>query len=852
MIQQNNLVWWTGVVEDRNDPEQLGRCKVRIFGIHSEDTNILPTKDLPWAMPLQSITSAASSGVGVSPVGFVTGTWVMGIFLDGDQYQQPLVMGTIAGKPDVNFYTEQRNIQKETLNNYLRDAQGKILYDNKGQPITRPASRTDPTENIVQINDSQIRSVVFELGKTLSNGTYEKVGENGELGKFQFSISSLVDLGLIKRPSGGEIEPEIADDASFWTGKDGIRSKEEFLNNKTYQENLIKISLEKNYKTLLRLGKITEQDSPEVVAGLLASAHIVGPRNSDKFDKKNEDGTKTRQFFRIGVGAVGGDISKDFLKEYLEDPNYLPISSEEDVTKSLNNEELSRISGFQDPNKKYPKSEYAGKSDVNKLAVGDDTHVMFTVKENNRIEKIPLARSKQTWDEPGSAFGSVYPYNQVIETEAGHVIEIDSTPNAERIHVYHKKGSYIEIDVNGSMVRKTVGENYEIMDRNNFVYVKGAHNLTVEGKTTILVKDNATIEVEGDLSVTGRGDTLVQTAGTLGIVSDRAVITARKGLDLVSDETINIQGKNINLHSKGGTLGIKSDRDLALQSGAGGTLSLKGGLATLIDAAIIKTKMGAQAIAGLGLASIPPPEAKTPDTSEIPVLQRNIVRDSIFLFDSGEEGSEEYKQSLIDRGIISDNIESEISNLDLLSPTVGDSRKAPVQCDCGEMQNYKSFPRSFKLSKYFRLGDLLVGNRGSTLVEQKGLSEADIVCNLKQLAVNCLDPIREKYPDMIISSGFRVGPENSDHNIGGAADLQFKNTNFKNYKQIAEWIVANVPYKQVLLEYRFNESSQKLEAAWIHMSLVVSKGSVVRSRYASVGTFKNHSPIARGRLINLA
>ena len=30
----NGFVWWQGVVEDRQDPLQLGRCRVRILGWH--------------------------------------------------------------------------------------------------------------------------------------------------------------------------------------------------------------------------------------------------------------------------------------------------------------------------------------------------------------------------------------------------------------------------------------------------------------------------------------------------------------------------------------------------------------------------------------------------------------------------------------------------------------------------------------------------------------------------------------------------------------------------------------------------------------------------------------------------
>jgi hypothetical protein len=36
-----------GVVENRIDPLQLGRCQVRIFGHHTENKQLLPTSDLP-------------------------------------------------------------------------------------------------------------------------------------------------------------------------------------------------------------------------------------------------------------------------------------------------------------------------------------------------------------------------------------------------------------------------------------------------------------------------------------------------------------------------------------------------------------------------------------------------------------------------------------------------------------------------------------------------------------------------------------------------------------------------------------------------------------------------------------
>ena len=95
-----SFVWWQGVVEDKMDPLYLGRCRVRILGYHTDDKDKIPTEDLPWAMPMQPITSAAMSGVGTTPLGPVEGTWVIGFFRDGENAQEPVIMGTIGGKPE--------------------------------------------------------------------------------------------------------------------------------------------------------------------------------------------------------------------------------------------------------------------------------------------------------------------------------------------------------------------------------------------------------------------------------------------------------------------------------------------------------------------------------------------------------------------------------------------------------------------------------------------------------------------------------------------------------------------------------------------------------------------------------
>ena len=89
VTKSNNI--WTGVVEDTKDPLNMGRCKVRVFGVHSENISEVPTNTLPWSVPISSPNTGKTFST------LVEGDYVVGYFQDGEGAQSPVVIGVLPG-----------------------------------------------------------------------------------------------------------------------------------------------------------------------------------------------------------------------------------------------------------------------------------------------------------------------------------------------------------------------------------------------------------------------------------------------------------------------------------------------------------------------------------------------------------------------------------------------------------------------------------------------------------------------------------------------------------------------------------------------------------------------------------
>lgn len=145
---------------------------------------------------------------------------------------------------------------------------------------------------------------------------------------------------------------------------------------------------------------------------------------------------------------------------------------------------------------------------------------------------------------PDSVAEPVYPYNKVYQSESGHVIEVDDTVGKERLSTYHRSGTFQEVHPDGSVVQRIVNDNYQIVAKDDKIYIAGNADLTVEkGNVTInvntgnvdmkVLKGNVTSEItEGNL----KADIL---KGTTDVLSEgKITITGNNTTEIISDTTI--------------------------------------------------------------------------------------------------------------------------------------------------------------------------------------------------------------------------------------------------------------------------------------------------------------------------
>lgn len=300
---------FSGVVEDRLDPLQMGRCRVRITGMHTEDKNELPTNKLPWATPFMGNSTAAVSGIGAAPTGLVEGSSVFCVYNDNDK-QQPFILSSVPGRP-------------------------------------------------------------------------AKLSEKGTNKGFQ---------------DGAGVYPFSP--------------------------------------------YIEESDVP---------------RNTRHF-KIEETGVMSKK-----VSTVRGI-------------------------------EIAGVAGMK-------------------------------------------------WDQPETPYNAKYPYSNSFNSEGGHLVEMDNTVGAERLNVYHRSGTYTEMNPDGSQTNRIRGDNFTIIEKSGVILVKGACTITVDGNAYVKINNAMTVDVSGTATVNILNNANLNVSGSLNV----SVV-----------DSLNFQASAINMEAYMGDICLKA------------------------------------------------------------------------------------------------------------------------------------------------------------------------------------------------------------------------------------------------------------------------------------------------------
>jgi hypothetical protein len=139
-------------------------------------------------------------------------------------------------------------------------------------------------------------------------------------------------------------------------------------------------------------------------------------------------------------------------------------------------------------------------------------------RKDNMVKSVPTFNGN--WSEPETQYAAKYPYNNVMETESGHIMEFDDTQGKERIQIAHRNGSFQEWFPTGDKVEKITKDNYEIIMGSDRVYIMGKCFVTVQGDAEIYVKKNAYVKSDGDIQTTVGGNFKLNVSGTCDINSD--------------------------------------------------------------------------------------------------------------------------------------------------------------------------------------------------------------------------------------------------------------------------------------------------------------------------------------------
>lgn len=531
------------------------------------------------------------------------------------------------------------------------------------------------------------------------------------------------------------------------------------------------------------------------------------------------------------------------------------------------------------PNRNAAVSTYSYEQDTNRLARGNPENTVIVTRDSTRRQNIPTGLSINTWEEPLAAYGASYPHNHVYQTPNGLVQEFDDTPNNVRYHRYHPAGTYVEVDSNGTEVRKIVGDNYYIVERNGYIFIGGEANITVSGKCNILVTNDVNLQIDGKLDAVVKNDINLTTSGnfnlnvkeTFKVRAENYVLETKKydhdnlgQFNFKTDsliQQINRQDTKVTGEGKFlfGKLDIGVDNDFITSSSS---LSMQASGKIVIDAVGKMSIDGSEVLIGGSTLHL---KAGTVRATR---HQKEAIGSEFFLKTEGGPSSPEAASSLTVPNVTNPQLTGLVvpasrafpdrSDRPALRQTVNRSERAAIindetprqgigtsgniaryndpaaqipvtgtaapstPVDSSTFINTTTFTGEEQISKYFKLKDVTtntkLANINNSIRAQKGLTVGQIASNLQALSVNILDILVERYGrnSFWVTSGFRRGENQLQHGEGRAVDIQFLQNNSRIVDR--DWYRRLLP--EIITIVPFDQTILEFNGSsiWIHMS----------------------------------
>lgn len=497
-------VWWMGIVEDRNDPLKIGRCRVRMFGWNTDNKAMLPTEKLIWCHPLIPLGSKTI----VPPA---EGVMVKGYFMDGEGAQHPIMEGIVPGIPDTAPDTSKGFSDPRT--------------DNDLQSAPRPPKSVDyPTTGagvtVTEAAQAQRYPVVLNEPNTSRIARNENIQDTIIARKNATLVTAVpVATGGIPLQAGIDVHAVLNARA------------------------LLAAVLPRNVTNLLnKFGNI--EICGVSINSLLNSAVLVGDIN-----------IQTPTF-------IGGEIFLGGLALLDALANGITLSGFADLSVDINGCIIGPgpIGGFihLDSGIKIPTlpSSLSIVESIPGLTIG--ATVSGGVPLGN-MGGIPMTTSA-SWNEPRSPYNARYPYNHVHESESGHVIEIDDTPGHERLHRFHRSGTFEEIGPDGSRVTKIVKNNYHITMSDDNVHVMGDCNVTVSGNR------NEQTTTDKKVNVDGKHVEMIKSDSTETILGAQTNVVAKtRTTTITENDDLLIQGASSHAVGKDYNVIVMGDRNVIVK-----------------------------------------------------------------------------------------------------------------------------------------------------------------------------------------------------------------------------------------------------------------------------------------------